>query len=71
MDQRSGCLGGLFKFFLLDTLFNWLQRTVGFGRGGCGGCGCGFILLIVFLILAFSILLNTDWFRLFSAVPIG
>ncbi len=71
MNQRSGCLGGLFKLFLLDTLFNWLQRNVGFGRGGCGGCGCGFILLIILLILAFSVLFNTDWFRLFSAIPMG
>ena len=71
MDRRSGCLGGLFRLFLLDVLFNWLQRNVGFGRGGCGGCGCGFILAIIFLILVFSVLFNTDWFRLFSAIPMG
>ena len=71
MDRRPGCLGGLFRLFLLDTLFNWLQRTIGFGRGGCGGCGCGFILVIIFLILLFSILFNTDWFRLFNTIPIG
>lgn len=71
MDQRPGCLGGLFRFFLLDTLFKWLQRNVGFGRGGCGGCGCGFILLIIFIIVALSILFNTDWFRLFSTIPLG
>ena len=71
MDRRSGCLGGLFKLFLLDTIFNWLQRNVGFGRGGCGGCGCGFILLIILLIMAFSVLFNTDWFKFFSAIPMG
>ncbi len=71
MGQRPGCLGGLFRLFLLDTLFNWLQRNVGFGRGGCGGCGCGFILLIIFIIVALSILFNTDWFRLFSTIPMG
>lgn len=69
MDQRPGCLGGLFRIFLLDTLFNWLQRTVGFGRGGCGGCGCGLILLIIFIVVLFSILFGTDWFRLVSAFP--
>ncbi len=69
MDQRPGCLGGLFRIFLLDTLFNWLQRTVGFGRGGCGGCGCGLILLIIFIVILVSIIFGTDWFRLVSTFP--
>lgn len=67
MNDRPGCLGGLFRIFLLDTLFNWLQRTVGFGRGGCGGCGCGLILMILFLIILFSILFGTNWFKLVEA----
>jgi hypothetical protein len=67
MDNRPGCLGGLLRLFLLDSLFNWLQRSVGFGRGGCGGCGCGIILMILFLMLLFSIIFGTDWFRLVSA----
>jgi hypothetical protein len=70
MDNRTGCLGGLFKLFLLDSLFNFLQRNIGFGRGGCGGCGCGLILMIIFLVLLFSIIFGTDWFRLVSAFSV-
>ena len=66
MDQRPGCLGGLFRIFLLDTVFNWLQRTIGYGRGGCGGCGCGLILMILFLVILFSILFGTNWFKIVS-----
>ncbi len=64
MYDRPGCLGGLFRLFLLDVLFDWLQRVFGFGRGGCGGCGCGLILLILFLIFLFSIIFQTNWFKL-------
>ena len=64
MNNRSGCLLGLLKLFMLDKLFDWLQARFGFGRG-CSGCGCGVILLIIFLILAGSIIFGTDWFRLF------
>ncbi len=64
MDNRSGCLGGLLKLFLLDKLFDWLQKRFGFGRG-CSGCGCGVIMLIIFVVIAGSIIFGTDWFRLF------
>ncbi|OJX40550.1 MAG: hypothetical protein BGO78_06065 [Chloroflexi bacterium 44-23] len=64
MDNRSGCLAGLLKLFLLDKLFDWLQSRFGFGRG-CSGCGCGVILVIIFVIIAGSIIFGTDWFRLF------
>jgi hypothetical protein len=70
MDDRPGCLGGLFRIFLLDALFDWLQRIFGFGRGGCGGCGCGLILLILFLILLFSIIFQTNWFKLLGVFTI-
>ena len=50
MDNRPGCLSGLLKLFLLDKLFDWLQERFGFGRG-CMGCGCGVILLVIFLAL--------------------
>jgi hypothetical protein len=69
MDNRPGCLGGLFRLFLLDWVFDWLQKTVGFGRGGCGGAGCGCILMIIFMMIFFSIIFGTDWFKLFSALP--
>ncbi|MBT3391714.1 MAG: hypothetical protein HN413_15050 [Chloroflexi bacterium] len=63
MNNRPGCLSGLLKLFLLDTLFDWLQDRFGFGRGpSCIGCGCGFILLIVFIALSCSIVTGTDWF---------
>lgn len=60
MDNRPGCLSGLLKLFLLDKLFDWLQERFGFGRG-CMGCGCGVILLVVFLMLAGSVVLGTNW----------
>ncbi len=64
MRDRQGCLAGLLQLFLLNTLFDWLQRNFGFGRG-CSGCGCGVILLIIFILLACGIVGNTDWFSLF------
>lgn len=65
-EDRSGCLSGLFKLFLLDALFDFLQEKFGFGRGcSCSGCGCGVILFIIFVSLACSILAGTDWTRLF------
>jgi hypothetical protein len=61
-DDRSGCLGGLLKLFLLDRLFDWLQDRFGFGRGcSCTGCGCGVMLVILFLIFACGIIFSTNW----------
>jgi len=66
MRERPGCLAGLLKLFLLDKLFDWLQKRFGFGRGfSCTGIGCGVILLIIFIALACGTLTNTDWTRLF------
>jgi len=48
---------------LIGLVFDWLQGRFGFGRG-CLGCGCGAILLILFVLLACGILTGTDWFRL-------
>jgi hypothetical protein len=70
MDQRPGCLAGLFKLFLLDWLFSGLQRMFGFRSGSCAGCGCGFILMIIFIILAMSVIFGTDWFKLVLAFPV-
>ena len=65
MNNRPGCLSGLLKLFLLDALFDWLQKRFGFGRGlSCSGCGCGLILLIIFIALACLTLTSTDWLRL-------
>ncbi len=61
MNDRPGCLGGLLRLFFLNWIFDWLQDRVGFGRGGCFGCGCGMILLIIFIIMFFSILFGTNW----------
>ncbi len=64
MNERPGCLSGLLKLFLLDVVFDWLQRRFGFGRGcSCTGCGCGFILLILFIALSCSVVFNTNWFN--------
>ncbi len=67
MDRRQqGCLEGLLELFLLNTLFDWMERRFGFGRGcSCSGCGCGIIILIIFIILACSIITNTNFGRLY------
>ena len=70
MGDRPGCLGGLFRLFLLESLFNWLQRMFGFGRGGCGGCGCGLILAVIFIVLLLSIIFGTNWFKLVDVFPL-
>lgn len=64
-NNRPGCLLGLLQLFLLDRLFNWLQRNFGFGRG-LVGCGCGPILLLLFLCIATLIICNTNWLKLFA-----
>jgi hypothetical protein len=69
MDDRPGCLGGLLRLFFLQTIYDWAQRNMGFGRGGCSGCGCGFLLLIIFIVLFFSILFGTNWMELRLLVP--
>jgi hypothetical protein len=66
MKNRQGCLASLLELFLLDKLFNWLERRFGLGRGGsCSGIGCGFIILVVAILLACSIITRTNWLRLF------
>lgn len=70
MVQRPGCLSGLFKLLMLDWLFNWLQGLFGFRSGSCAGCGCGFILLIIFILLALSVIFGTNWFKLVLAFPV-
>jgi len=64
-NRKSGCLSGIFKLFLLDKLFDWLQERFGYKSGSCMGCGCGFILMIIFLSIALSIIFDTNWLRLF------
>jgi len=66
MEQRKqGCLAGLFELFLLNKVFDWLQRKFGYKSGSCIGCGCGVVLAIIFIMIAISIIFGTDWFRLF------
>jgi hypothetical protein len=65
MRNRQGCLAGLLELFLLDRLFNWLQRRFGLGRGcSCGGLGCGAVFVVLFLIIACSIVTQTNWLHL-------
>jgi hypothetical protein len=65
VERRQGCLEGLFELFMLNTVFDWLQKRFGFGRGAsCTGCGCGLIMLIIFILLACNIIFGTDWTRL-------
>ncbi len=66
MNRNQGCLVGLFKLKLLQVVFDWLQERFGFGRGlSCTGIGCGVILLLLFIGLACTIVMNTNWFHLF------
>ncbi len=66
MRERQGCLQGLLELFLLNSLFDWTERRFGFGRGfSCGGCGCGIILLIIFVVLACQIAFGTNWGKLY------
>jgi hypothetical protein len=65
MNERPGCLLGLFKLFLLDKVYNWLQARIGFGSGSCLGCGCGVVLLFAFISILFSIIFGTNWLKLF------
>ena len=60
--DRPGCLEGLFRLFLLNALFAWLQRT--FGRG-CSGIGCGLIIFVIAACVLTSQVCNIDWLRLF------
>lgn len=69
MDNRPGCLIGLLKLFLLRLGFNWAQDNVGYGRGGCLGCGCGTIILILGIIIFLRIIFGTDWFDLVYSLP--
>ncbi|MGD0709033.1 MAG: hypothetical protein ABSA51_11355 [Anaerolineaceae bacterium] len=68
--RRPGCLGGCGEFLLFGWLFNWLQSAFGYRSGSCMGCGCGFILMIIFLMILMSILFGTDWGRLVM-IPAG
>jgi hypothetical protein len=65
MDNRPGCITGIFKLFLFRWLFDFMESRFGFGRGAsCGGCGCGLIILLIFLMLVCSTITSTNWFKL-------
>ena len=62
--RRPGCLSGIMKLFFLDRIYDWSQRRFGYRSGGCMGCGCGTILLIVFVYFLIKIIFGTDWLHL-------
>jgi len=65
LGERRGCLGGLLELLLVTSLFNWLEKNFGFGRGcSCTGIGCGFLLLIIFACAICGIVFNVDWTHL-------
>jgi hypothetical protein len=56
--------------FLLTAAFDWLQKRFGFGRGcSCTGFGCGFLLLIIFILLMCNIITGTNWLRPILPLP--
>ncbi|MEW5717016.1 MAG: hypothetical protein AB1817_00155 [Chloroflexota bacterium] len=64
MRDRQGCLAGLFELFLLNTVFDWLQRNFGFGKGcSCSGIGCGIIFFCIFLFFLCQIVTGTNWLK--------
>ena len=66
MRDRDGCLEGVLKLVLLTAVFDWLENRFGFGRGfSCTGVGCGFIILVVFIVMACGVVTGTDWLSLF------
>jgi len=64
MGDKPGCLAGLFKLTLLNWVYEFLQKNVGIGRGSCGGCGCGVIMMIIFIVLVCQIVTGTYWLKL-------
>ena len=68
MNNRPGCLAGIFKLSILKWLYDWLQNKFGSRSGSCMGCGCGLIIFIVFAVLALSVIFGTDWFKLWAAI---
>lgn len=62
-NDNPGCLSGLLSLFLVNTIYQWAQRTFGSKSGSCMGCGCGMVLFVVFVIVVVSILFGTDWLR--------
>lgn len=64
MQRRQGCLQGLFEMFMLTAAFDWMERRFGFGRNcSCTGLGCGMVILVIFMVLACSIITGTNWLR--------
>jgi len=64
--NRQGCLASLLELFLLDKLFNWLERRFGLGRDcSCSGSVAAAIILVVAILLACSIITKANWVRLF------
>lgn len=50
--RQPGCPAGLMKLLMLSWLFDWLQRRFGVRRRtSCSGCGCSFIVLLIFVAL--------------------
>jgi hypothetical protein len=65
MQNRPGCLSGVLKLAMLGWLFDWLQDKFGFGKGcSCTGIGCGFIMLVIFIAVACSVITGTNWLQL-------
>jgi hypothetical protein len=62
MDDRPGCLGGLLRIGIISAAYTWLQKNLGFGRGGCGGVGCGVILILLLIVLLCGTCTGTNWF---------
>ncbi|MFO7586284.1 MAG: hypothetical protein R6W69_16270 [Anaerolineales bacterium] len=61
MNQNPGCLSGLLKLFLIDTIAQFMQRKFGLKRGGCCGCGCGVIIFIIATTLICLTVFGTNW----------
>ncbi len=61
-DDKQRCLSGLLQLFLVKKIYDWGQQKFGYGNG-IFGCGCGCLLVILFVGFVLSILFNTNFLK--------
>lgn len=63
-DDRRGCFGFLFQWYILSKVTDWFQRMFGFKSGNCFGCGCGCAIMVISVMIFLSLLFGTDFTKL-------
>ncbi|NMA13537.1 MAG: hypothetical protein GX933_10210 [Chloroflexi bacterium] len=62
-NEKQGCLSAILKLFLLRKAYDWAEQKFGYGNG-IFGCGCGCLLTILFIVIALSIIFNTNFLKI-------